>query len=157
VLNFLRHLGERLARLPEPQRALAHLVRAKGHELAATAARLRREPFYAELARHRRDAARFGERLRPAFLRLVERAEERIQGLGHRLENLSYKRVLARGYALVRDAKGEAVVRAAATSSGMALAIEFQDGVVDATVGRGAAPRAPRAKPKAKGDQGTLL
>ena len=164
VLNFVKHLGERLARLPEPQRALAHLVRAKEHELAAAAARFRREPFLAELARHARDAARFGERLGPAVRHLAERSEERVLGLGHRLENLSYKRVLARGFALVRDGKGEAVTRAGATVPGMAVAIEFQDGHVGATIaGATAQPGAAGGKPerprkgRAKDDQGTLL
>jgi exodeoxyribonuclease VII large subunit len=162
VLNFVTHLGERLARLPEPQRALAHLVRAREHELAATAARFRREPFYAELARHARDTARMGERLGPALRHLAERSEERSAALGHRLENLSYKRVLARGFALVRDSKGEAVTRRAATEPGMAVALEFQDGAVGATIaGASALPSAAGDKPerprKGKDEQGTLL
>ena len=110
-----------------------------------------------------------GERLRPAALRLAERLEERVLGLGQRLENLSYRRVLARGYALVRDTSGEAVTRAAATAPGMAIGIEFQDGAVGATIAQGAAaptteaasggkPALPRARrAKRKDDQGTLL
>jgi exodeoxyribonuclease VII large subunit len=162
VLNFVTHLGERLARLPEPQRALAHLVRAKEHELASSAARFRREPFLAELAHHGRDAARLGERLGSALRHLAERAEERLAGLGHRLENLSYKRVLARGFALVRDEKGEAVTRAAAAVPGMAVALEFQDGQIGATIaGSSAAPSAAGRKPErprqGKDEQGSLL
>lgn len=48
--------------------------------------------------------------------------------LGQMLNSLSYKNVLARGYAIVRDADGD-IISAAATSSRPA-AIEFADGVV---------------------------
>ncbi len=169
VLNFVTRCEERLGRVPAPQKALAHLLRTREHELVATAARLRKEPFLAALERQALEVRRLGERLRPAALRLAERLEERVLGLGQRLENLSYRRVLARGYALVRDTSGEAVTRAAATAPGMAIGIEFQDGAVGATIAQGAAapttagasggkPALPRARrAKRKDDQGTLL
>ncbi len=161
LANAVRHrverLADRLARVPTLEKALVQLISAREHSLAASAARLRKEPFLASVARHARDAARLGERLRPATLRLADRLAERAEGLGRRLENLSYRRVLARGYALVRGASGEAVTRAAAAVPGSAVAIEFHDGSVAATIG--GAPAEPRrirgAKPKA--DQGTLL
>jgi exodeoxyribonuclease VII large subunit len=80
-----------------------------------------------------------------------------LEGLGARLEAGSYAAVLARGFALVRDAGGGPVTRAAEVAPGARLALHFADGAVAATA-EGEAPRAPRraAKP-ATTEQGSLL
>jgi exodeoxyribonuclease VII large subunit len=162
ALNFATRRQERLDRLPDLRKALGQLVIAKEHGLTATAARLRKAPLLAELARHRRDVVRLAERMRPATSRLLQRLDERLDGLGLRLENLDYRRVLERGYALVRDSAGEAVTLAAATAPGMGVQIEFRDGTVAAVIGEGGAPE-PEARPKRargskkEGGQGTLL
>lgn len=49
------------------------------------------------------------------------------------LENLAYHRVLARGFAVVRDAQGKAVTQAAVIQPGVALSLELQDGTVKVT------------------------
>ena len=51
------------------------------------------------------------------------------------LQSLSYKNVLNRGYAVIRDASNKPLTRAAAIDSGQALAIEFADGRVQAVAG----------------------
>ena len=96
---------------------------------------------------------------------------ERADGL---LSALSYHGVLARGFALVRDASGTPLRAASSISAGLALDIEFADGRIAATATSGsgspppprvaAAPQsasAPAApKPKAKpggGNQGDLF
>ena len=101
----------------------------------------------------------------------TERARDRLAGLSSRgesalsadlsrrralllaqdrmLQSLSYRNVLKRGYALVRDEDGAPVKEAAALGPGRAIAIEFCDGVVDAVTGSGGG--APRRKP-AKAD-----
>jgi exodeoxyribonuclease VII large subunit len=53
-----------------------------------------------------------------------------LEGLSARLESASYTSVLARGFALVRDAKGAPVVAAGAISPGQALRLTFADGEV---------------------------
>ncbi|MBP0574702.1 hypothetical protein J8J27_28740, partial [Mycobacterium tuberculosis] len=58
----------------------------------------------------------------------------RLGGLGQLLATLSYRSVLQRGYALVRDAAGRPL-RSAAVPAGTALAIEFHDGRLAATAG----------------------
>lgn len=65
------------------------------------------------------------------------------------LQSLSYRNVLKRGYALVRDEEGAPVKGAADLGPGRAIAIEFADGTVEAVTGSGGG--APRRKP-AKGD-----
>jgi exodeoxyribonuclease VII large subunit len=56
----------------------------------------------------------------------------RLEGLGQLLESVGYRRVLARGYALVHDAAGRPLRAAAEIATGQALTIEFADGRVGA-------------------------
>jgi exodeoxyribonuclease VII large subunit len=70
---------------------------------------------------------------------------------GQLLESLSYKGVLERGFALVRDGDGKPVMRAAEAVAGGAIEIEFSDGSRGAAFGdEGGKPRSvePRAKAK---------
>jgi exodeoxyribonuclease VII large subunit len=53
-----------------------------------------------------------------------------LEGLSARLESASYTSVLARGFALVRDAKGAPVVAAASIAPGQNLRLTFADGEV---------------------------
>ena len=90
---------------------------------------------------------------------VLGRGRERLDGAAKLLAALSYQGVLARGFALVRDGEGRPLRSAAAVTPGMALAIEFADGRVGATVGGEAPPAAPKparaAEPKArKGGEG---
>ena len=76
---------------------------------------------------------------------LIERRYARLDAAGKLLEALSYHGVLARGFALVREA-GRPLRTAATVVPGMQLDIEFADGHVGA-VAEGATPRAPRTAP----------
>ncbi|MDT8333803.1 exodeoxyribonuclease VII large subunit [Roseomonas gilardii] len=104
-----------------------------------------------------RDRRRFA-RLPDPTPRLLFRLREgrlALEGLSARLEGASYQGLLARGFALVRDADGRPVTRAAQVDPGARLQIEFADGIIEAADTRGAAPRRARTgKPK---DQGSLL
>jgi exodeoxyribonuclease VII large subunit len=131
--------------------------------------------------------ARLGGRLSPAALeRAIEAAGERLDRLTERgrraidvtlarrgdrigtavklLSALSYRNVLARGFALVRDAAGRPI-RSAAVAPGTGLEIEFSDGRLTAVAGGDAAPAhaTPRARPAARprghggGGQGSLF
>ena len=97
------------------------------------------------------------ERMKNAALRLMDDAARHIVHVARVLEGLSYERVLERGFVLVRDAAGEPVTAAAATSPGMALELHFFDDDVPAVVGHGAAPRGKKKKPDGDGGQGSLL
>ena len=67
------------------------------------------------------------------------------------LQSLSYRNVLKRGYALVRDEDGVPVKGAAELGPGRAIAIEFADGTVDAVTGSGGGtPRKKLAKAEAE-------
>ncbi len=90
-----------------------------------------------------------GERLQRAYLARVTQETARLDGLQKLLKSLSYKDVLARGYAVVRDEDGLPVRSAGSVASGAALSIELADGTVDAVAaGDSTAPRPARAKPR---------
>jgi exodeoxyribonuclease VII large subunit len=71
-------------------------------------------------------------------------------------DSLNYRSVLARGYALVRDAEGRPIRTVKAVGEGEALTIELADGRVDATAGRPPRPRVARPRTAAQ-DQGALF
>jgi exodeoxyribonuclease VII large subunit len=71
----------------------------------------------------------------PVEARLRE-SQARLEGLAARLESVSHKAVLARGYAAVFGADGHPVTKAASVKPGAALRIDFADGDVRATAVR---------------------
>jgi exodeoxyribonuclease VII large subunit len=85
------------------------------------------------IARDRERAHRLAERARRALLTLMQRLEARVGHSGQLLGALSYRGVLARGFALVRDERGHAVHAAASIGPNAHLSIEFADGRVAAT------------------------
>jgi exodeoxyribonuclease VII large subunit len=85
------------------------------------------------IARDRERAQRLAERARRALETTLQRFDARVAHSGQLLSALSYRGVLARGFALVRDAQGHAVHAAAAIGPSAHLSIEFADGRVGAT------------------------
>jgi len=96
------------------------------------------------IARHRERTHRLAERARRALVTAMQRLDARVAHRGQLLSALSYRGVLARGFALVRDADGHAVHAAASVGPNAHLAIEFADGRVEATA---AADRPTAANP----------
>lgn len=109
-------------------------------------------------------------RLQPAPIRhRVERCQERLEALTRRarlavggrlaqhrnalggqaklLGSLGYQSVLARGFALVRDADGAMVRAAAAVTAGQTLEIEFADGRIKADAREGGGGRTAQSEP----------
>ena len=105
------------------------------------------------LGRERLDG--LGARLDTGPRLKLQRLAERLEAQGALLESYSYRRALARGFALVEtvDATGgtgQPVTRAAAVSPGQALALVFADGRVDVQAsGEGGVPPPPDAGPAA--------
>ncbi|WJR79566.1 exodeoxyribonuclease VII large subunit [Bradyrhizobium sp. NP1] len=98
------------------------------------------------IARDRERALRLAERARRALLTTLQRLEARVTHSGQLLGALSYRGVLARGFALVRDAQGHAVRAASGVAPGARLDLEFSDGRVAATADgeRTAVPASPQ-------------
>jgi exodeoxyribonuclease VII large subunit len=96
--------------------------------------------------------------------RRTEAAQSRLTSLSELLESYSFKRVLDRGYAVVRDSNGVPITSVTGATPGEVIGLEFSDGAAPAVVtgdavGRVAAPKRSRrkaSKPDA-GRQGSLL
>jgi len=85
-------------------------------------------------ARHQGRAGAMLGRLSPAPLHAGLREQRaRLAGTAARLDSVSTQAVLARGYALVLDAEGQAVTSAARVVPGGRLRLRFGDGEAGAT------------------------
>ncbi len=71
------------------------------------------------------DAAR---RLSKTLSRAMEDRRHRLEAAARLLESLSYRAVLARGFVVIRDARGGVVARAACLHAGERVEAEFPDG-----------------------------
>jgi len=98
--------------------------------LAEVAPRLTLRAVSVSIAADRKTLATLQERSGRAVRRALDFKSQRLSGTSKLLTSLSYKSVLQRGFALVRDDKGQAVRAAAAVMPGQPLAIEFADGSV---------------------------
>jgi exodeoxyribonuclease VII large subunit len=155
--SWRRNQDARRAELRSAARALpaADEVLALPRQRLDHAATGLRRALRANAHSHRVAYSRIGGRLSPHLLRgTLERRRERLGAFAKRAERalggfvaarrarfdrdgqllaaFSYRGVLARGFALVRDGAGRPLRTAAAVTAGMALEIEFADGRVGA-------------------------
>jgi len=136
-------------RLPRALRANAQIHHT---QLTRAASRLSPRLLAHRIERCREQTAAFGDRARRAFRIFRERRGQRLRSAGQLLAAYSYRGVLARGFALVRDGDGRPLRTAAAVGSGMRLDIEFSDGRVGATAdGEGTAQPPAKPKPRSRG------
>jgi exodeoxyribonuclease VII large subunit len=128
-------------------------VERRRERYAGIALRLRASAA-ANVSAHHMRIAREGERVSA----LAERAERAIDNLldarwarcerdAQLLAAFSYRGVLARGFALVRDRAGRPLRTAASVATGMPIDIEFSDGRVGARAELVQASTAPRSEP----------
>ena len=150
--NLLRSRTDRFAGLA---------IRLKASKLSNAQARRQ------AIARDRERTLRLAERARRAFATSTQRLSARVAHSGQLLGALSYRSVLARGFALVRDQEGHAVRSAANVKPHARLSVEFADGRIAATAEADAStattpvaaepkPAAPRRVNKPVG-QGSLF
>lgn len=135
-------------------------LRARRSDFRQAAMRLRVEPIRNHLKSDSRRLALLGQRADAAFVSQTQLTVARLTQASRLMDNLSYRSVLERGYAVVRGKAGQLVDSAAAVVSGERLTIEFADGKADA-IATGEAASRPRLKtgPKAAGptSQGSLF
>lgn len=113
--------------------------------LASLSARLRSEPLHQTAERGAQDLARLGQRLNQAVGRLHREARQTAESWGERLDSVSYKATLQRGYAMVRDDTGTPVTSATKARPGTPWTIDFADGTTPVMVA-GTPPKNPRRK-----------
>jgi exodeoxyribonuclease VII large subunit len=144
-------------RLPRALRANAQIHHT---QLSRIASRLSPQLLRSRIARCNEVVAAFGQRGERAVQIFLARRKDRMMSCGQLLTAYSYRGVLKRGFALVRDQKGMPLHAAAAVNPGMRLDVEFSDGRVAATADGVAgtsspAPASPaRPRTKTGNDQG---
>jgi exodeoxyribonuclease VII large subunit len=138
----------------------SNLLRVLAQELSALVSRINLERFARDIERHGRDLDVSATRLMGAARRTVGDADGRLEALWARLQSVSPRKVLERGYAIISDAAGVPITSIALAPVGAALSIELSDGKVGVQVTEGQpkpvrvtkpAPRKPDEK------QGNLL
>ena len=162
VLETRQRVGELAAR---GERHVERRIDRSKARLSNAAARLTLRPATDRIARSRDRlqvlAARSGDRV----ALLAERRRRRLQEAARLLNSMSYRNVLKRGYAVVRDGEERAVDSAAALTAGDAVSLEFADGRVQAVTTdetkpvrtRSAAKKPEKKSSGASKDQGSLF
>ena len=132
------------------------LLALKRQQLAHAAGRLAADRVNARIGQARQATDVLSQRLRRAGRAAVREQVGRIETAARLLESYSYRGVLARGYAVVRDRRERPLTSAAAVKSGAALSLEFHDGRAAARAAGKPKPR--RTKPEDdEGGQASLL
>jgi exodeoxyribonuclease VII large subunit len=164
VANVARMRARLDAVGPRPHNAVCRSILLKGETLKQTGERLtvsRQTLLRAErirLAQAFELTQSVGERLSPALKSQMTRKADRLEAVSKLFDSLSYKSVLKRGFALVRDAEGRPLNAAEAVQDGQALVLEFADGKADATGGRiGTRPRSAKPRLVVAEEQGALF
>ena len=135
LATFRQRLRETARQLPLRQ---AHAINDKRRHLGHVTrqltvifgAGLRRHRDANTLARARLES--LGARKAQCMRKVLAERRARLESVGQLLESVGYRRVLARGYALVHDDEGRPLHRAAEVATGQALAVEFIDGKIRA-------------------------
>ena len=146
--------------------ASARQFEAASRRLGRAATALARHSPWAELRARRARFDAFSGRLMPAWSVVERQRRARLETLEQMLRSLSYKGVLARGFALVRTLDGAPVRSVSGAPPGARLELQFVDGAVRATVPDGDATPATakdppsvrrRARPRKTQDDDTPL
>ncbi len=166
----LRLIEEAAQRLDDKRErfhgAVLGVVRGAEARFREIAAGLRPQSIQVTINHGNQQLGMLGTRLDGALRHIISDVDTATTNLGLRLKSVSYKRVLQRGYVVVRH-DGKPISDASETKTGMVLGLEFRDGSVEATVDgakAGGAPSPPRRKRKSPtgehgddGGQGSLL
>jgi len=168
-----RHLAQLARVLPRPEQLFAHSrqrLDQASERLALGLSRnlqihragfmradalLRDRPIRERVRRARDQLKTLEARARRCEEMHLTRDRQRLTALSRVLDGVSYRGVLERGFALVRDSAGKIRRRAAEVKAGEALQLVFADGEKSARA-EGTTPSGPRGK-KSPTDQGSLF
>ncbi|MGE0753597.1 MAG: exodeoxyribonuclease VII large subunit [Alphaproteobacteria bacterium] len=137
--------------LPKPEQLLSHATQRlddrserlaaallvnlhkKHQQLAVCAASLRPQVLRQEIVRYGQAAAELQVRMNTAMPRTIARSEEKLQHITALLESVNYKKVLQRGFALVRAENKQLVTSAQEAQRQKVLSVTFADGEIMVT------------------------
>ena len=145
LLSIPRQRLDRVgAQLPRALRANTHIY---DRRLSAIGGRLTVTALRAQIDRGKERVARLATGARRCTDLHIQQRDIRLKYVSQLLNALSYKGVLDRGFALVRDEQGHPLHAAAEVGPGTPISIEFADGRVSATTsGDSAMPVAVKPK-----------
>lgn len=132
------------------QEAMAALQRRLGpprRRLERAAGALRPQAVQQRLVHGRQRVDGAGQRIRQSVATALTRHQRQLHGISKLLVSLSYHGVLARGFALVRDAEGQSVRSIREAKPGSRITVEVHDGrfAADITAGGSEAKSPPKA------------
>ncbi len=148
----MQRLDDRSERLDQAPR---RWIGEKRLRLETAANRLTDRPIRRAMVDGQRRLSELAQMLGRGVQQRHSRLGERLDGLARRLESVSYRRVLERGYTVVRAADGTPLPGVAAVQPGQPLTLEFHDGSVQ-VLADGEGER-PRGRGKAKPAQPSLF
>ncbi|MBI1260689.1 MAG: exodeoxyribonuclease VII large subunit [Rhizobiales bacterium] len=143
--------------------ALSGATQVKRNAIVKVAGRLSEQPIKRQIREERLALAPLLTRGLRAEQRHLETLGRRVETAGKMLDAYDYRKVLARGYAVVRDEQGEPVTGTKGLKPGDALNIEFAreervEALVKGEAGKTAVKKAEKPAPsRAKPVQGSLL
>ncbi|UJW85235.1 exodeoxyribonuclease VII large subunit [Devosia sp. SL43] len=132
--------------------ATLRLVERKRAQLEAVGPKLSPNALRAELRHGQAQLGPLATRLYASMLQGLSLRGAALAQAGKLLDALSYRSVLARGYAVIKDADGQLIHERAGLLPGTPVAIEFADGEVGATI---AGAPVIKKKPRAQADGDT--
>lgn len=165
TLALRRGLAERRQMMARPLPRPRQLLRIKAQQLNGSSSRLARHHPRKLVAERADELVALAGSLESATrAQLADRADD-LKNTERLLESLSYRGVLARGFAVVRDKGASPLTAAGAIAPGSALTLEFHDGRIGAVAGgtpegdasSSARPKRRKKTPPADDGQGTLL
>jgi exodeoxyribonuclease VII large subunit len=110
------------------QGALPALLARKQQQLAVASAGLRPQAIRTDMNKVNERLKELQQRLQAAGTRYLDTREERLRSMASQLESVNYQKVLARGFALVKDASGTLVTTAAGAKEKPEMTVTFKDG-----------------------------
>jgi len=108
--------------------ALPASIARKEQQLQLLAAHLKPQLLLTDISKALERLRELQTRMQSAWVRNVETRIEKLNQLQLRLESVNYRRVLERGFALVKDASGKLVTSAKQVKENETLSIVFKDG-----------------------------
>lgn len=127
-LQKLDHLASKL------DRGLATWLDKRRSAVAEMAARISTRSLLQRLQDVARLLSTHGERLKNTEQKILQDRQNKLQNLAALLENLSFERVLERGYSVTYNEKGEIVSSAADLTKGAKITVRMKDGSTAADV-----------------------
>ena len=125
-------------------------------EFTAWAARLNLKPLHRLVTDHARTVERLEKQMQRCWERSLDMRRSRLDTASKLLSSLSYRSVLQRGFALVRDNARRPVHARADIHAGQDLSVEFHDGEISVRAA-GGGPVSSKPIKSSPGGQGSLF